>query len=66
VLLESFQAEDSCSGTWVRHLTLVARRASQQVVFHIVLGAFHIDLLLSCEFRADSIKHRGTGRKIPG
>jgi hypothetical protein len=65
VLLESFQAEDSCSGTRARHLTLVAK-GRRQVVFHIVLGAFHIDLLLSREFRADSIKHRGTGRKIPG
>jgi len=36
------------------------------VVFQTVLGAFHIDLLLSREFRADSIKNRGTGRKILG
>ena len=35
------------------------------MLFHVVLGAFHIDLLLSRKFRADLIKHRGTGRKIP-
>jgi hypothetical protein len=41
-------------------------RADQQVLFHIVLGAFHVDLLLSRKFRADSIKHRRTGRKVSG
>ena len=32
--------------------------------FDVVLGALHIDLLPGRKFRADSVKHRGTGRKI--
>lgn len=44
---------------------LGVKRAGRLVLFHVVLGAFHIDLLLSRKFRADLIKHRGTGRKNP-
>lgn len=45
---------------------LGGKGADRQVIFHVVPGAFHIDLLLSRKFRADLIKHCGTSRKIPG
>jgi hypothetical protein len=58
------RGDDSCSG--IRHPRIGGEGAGQQVLFHIVLGTFHINLLLSREFRVDSVKHRGTSRKVLG
>jgi hypothetical protein len=38
----------------------------QQVLFHVVFGALHVDLVFGRKFIADSIKRRRTGFDIPG
>jgi len=34
------------------------------VLFQVALGAFHLDVLVSGELRADPIKRSGTGFKV--
>jgi len=42
------------------------RGAYQHVLFHVVLGALHIDLALGRKFLADSIERRRAGVDVLG